>query len=254
MNDLTPVVLAEVARVKNDLHGLDGDVSAGFSAVLARQHPTEYPWRVFTSSGSFVIPSDGDYYIIVVGGGGGGGGGGLGGMSGGHGGGGGGSGTGGGGGGVSIRQSVSLLAGSTLTVTVGAGGAEGSAGGTSSVSGAVSMSSSGGAAGSGGNAAPGGSASGGDINIPGGSGAIQQESYGAGGGGAGGGNGSAGVTTSAGAFAAAGGYGGGGCGMSGTGAGPSGQVWLDFIPGYKGPGAFPVRRGGPGIVAIRRVK
>ncbi|HDN9019582.1 TPA: hypothetical protein P2I16_001581, partial [Aeromonas salmonicida] len=142
MNDLTPVVLAEVARVKNDLSNLDGDVGAGFSAVLARQHPTEYPWRVFTSSGSFVVPNDGDYYIIAVGGGGGGSG--SGGMSGGHGGGGGGGNGGGGGGGVSIRQLAPLLSGATLTITVGAGGSSTSSGGASSVSGSISMSAGGG--------------------------------------------------------------------------------------------------------------
>ena len=86
MSALEPVILNEVKLTKKAVADLASSSSSG---------PTEYPWEVFTSSRSWTVPEDGEYFIICIGGGGGGSGRGSGGVSGGYGGGGGGGGGGG---------------------------------------------------------------------------------------------------------------------------------------------------------------
>ena len=119
MSALEPVILNEVKLTQKAVADLAGTGSSG---------PTEYPWEVFTSSRSWTVPDDGEYFILCLGGGGGGtSGGGGGGTSGGYGGGGGGGFGGGGGGGVSIAYRQ-LSKSTALTLTVGSGGI-GSSGG-----------------------------------------------------------------------------------------------------------------------------
>ena len=94
MSALEPVILNEVKLTQKAIEGLTGPSSSG---------PTEYPWEVFTSSRSWTVPEDGEYFIICLGGGGGGGASSSNfGASGGYGGGGGGGGS-SGGGGVSVN-------------------------------------------------------------------------------------------------------------------------------------------------------
>lgn len=137
--------------------------------------------QVFTSSGTFTIPTGITALKVTVAGGGGGGGSGNdngeGGSTG---------GTGGGGGGA-IKFLTGLTPGATLSVTVGAGGNSGSSGGTSSVASGnqsiSTISATGGGGGGNGNPgtngtpAAGGAGSGGDVNVTGpGFGAISSYS------------------------------------------------------------------------------
>lgn len=125
--------------------------------------------QVFTSSGTFTIPSGVTKVKVTVVGGGGGSAGSVSGNT----------GSGGGGGGTAIKWLSSLTPGNTLSVTVGGGGSAGSnapgnggAGGNSSVSSGTqtisTITGNGGGAGlAGGTPANGGTASGGDLNIQG---------------------------------------------------------------------------------------
>ena len=249
MSALDPVILNEVKLTQKAIEGLAGPSSSG---------PTEYPWEVFTSSRSWTVPEDGEYFILCLGGGAGrygepssGGG-----ASGGYGGGGGASaGYGGGGGGMSVVRRK-FLKSATLVLTVGSGGSLAGNGGASAIVGAeLSISCGGGSSGG-----SGGASSGGDLNFIGGSGGGYNGSGGGGGGGAGGGAGGNGL----GPFGGHGGFGGGGGGLgissSTTGAsgssGVNGEVpsFLSSIPGYRGPGYTNAGRGGQGFIAIRRVK
>lgn len=271
MNELAPIIFNEVKEAQKELSALG-------SHVVNMSFPTEYPWEVFISSRSWVVPADGEYFIICIGGGGGSGtsggprgaspfkGCGMGGTSGGY--------TpstggfsngtgGGGGGGLSIAHR-SLSKGNSLAVTVGAPGisawsttnANGSAGGRSSVVGVgVDISCEGGGGSLGTNSTSGatstGLAAGGDINMRGQGGGSGNT---LGGGGGGGGFGADGWGVSA--IGQSGGHGGqgGGGGGGGRESGPSGQSgqllqWLSAIPGYIGHGST-----NGGFVAIRRVR
>ena len=68
MSSLDPVILNEVKAAQKSISDL--------SAVAGVTGPTEYPWKLFTSSTEWTVPDDGEYMIICVGGGGNGGGGG----------------------------------------------------------------------------------------------------------------------------------------------------------------------------------
>lgn len=117
--------------------------------------------QVFTSTGTFTVPSGITAVKVTVIGAGGGGGASSTASSG---------GSGGGGGGTSISYLTGLTPGDTITATVGTGGAGGSAGGTSSF-GAYCSATGGGAGGANqGSAGSGGSGSGGTINRTGGAG------------------------------------------------------------------------------------
>ena len=187
MNELAPIIFNEVKEAQKELSALGAH-------VVNMSFPTEYPWEVFISSRSWVVPDDGEYFIICIGGGGGSGtsggprgarpfkGCGMGGTSGGY--------TpstggftngtgGGGGGGLSIAHR-SLSKGVSLAVTVGAQGGSpwsdtdphGSAGGRSSVVGVgVDISCEGGGGTSGKTSTSGATstalAAGGDINMSG---------------------------------------------------------------------------------------
>ena len=161
-----------------------GFTSAGTSGQVLQSNGTSAPsWtsvglsgltgmQVFTSSGTFTIPTGKTVVkVTVVGAGGGSGGGGSTGASG-----------GGGGGATAITYLTSLTPGNTITVTVGTGGAGGTSGGAGSAGGSSSISSgtqtistvtaNGGSGSNGGTSvgAAGGSASGGTLNLSGGAG------------------------------------------------------------------------------------
>ena len=67
MNELAPIIFNEVKEAQKELSALGAH-------VVNMSFPTEYPWEVFTSSRSWTVPEDGEYFIICIGGGGGGGG------------------------------------------------------------------------------------------------------------------------------------------------------------------------------------
>ena len=75
MNELAPIIFNEVKEAQKELSSLGAH-------VVNMSFPTEYPWEVFTSSCSWTVPDDGEYFILCLGGGGGGGGIGSGGVSG----------------------------------------------------------------------------------------------------------------------------------------------------------------------------
>lgn len=126
--------------------------------------------QVFTSSGTFTVPSGITAVKVTVIGGGGGGGGSSGGC-------GSGSGGGGGGGGTSIRYVTGLTPGGTVSVTIGAAGSASSGSGSGGSGGASSFGAfatgnggsggGGGPSGGSGGAGANGTASGGDINLTG---------------------------------------------------------------------------------------
>lgn len=124
--------------------------------------------QVFTSNGTFTIPTSiTAVKVTVIGGGGGGSGAGIAGSAYGN------------GGGTAIKWLTGLTPGNTLSVTIGAGGGgggqvtHGSAGGASTVaSGTQSISTITGNGGSASSSNAGGTASGGDLNIPGGAGLL----------------------------------------------------------------------------------
>ena len=62
MSALDPVILNEVKLTQKAVADLASSSSSG---------PTEYPWEVFTSSRSWTVPDDGEYFILCLGGGGG---------------------------------------------------------------------------------------------------------------------------------------------------------------------------------------
>ncbi|MBP2657929.1 MAG: hypothetical protein H6Q69_961 [Firmicutes bacterium] len=147
---------------------------------------------MFTSSGTFTVPSSvSTVYVSMSGGGGGGG-----------------SSSGGGGAAAVLKQGVSVTAGSFITVTVGSGGTAATTGGTSSFGSDITC-------------AGGGAGSGATPGVAGGTGgASGSGTFGYGGGsifGAGGSNSSS--------YSAGGGYGGGG-GTSG--AGSAGMVLVEW--------------------------
>lgn len=139
--------------------------------------------QVFTSSGTFTVPTGVTSVAVTVQGGGGGGGACNGGQT---------SvtyGGGGGGGGRALKYVTGLTPGASVTVTVGAAGGSAQAGGTSSFGAYVSAT--GGAAGQtvnigqGGSGGAGGSGQSGDINVTGGTGGTAQAGWAAAGGGGG---------------------------------------------------------------------
>lgn len=265
MNELAPIIFNEVKETQRGLSSLEAH-------VVNMSFPTEYPWHVFTSSQSWTVPEDGEYFILCLGGGGGGRGsvGNLG-RSGGYGGGGGGAeGYGGGHGGALCIARRLLLKTTVLTLTVGVGGDGSSSGGSSSrggnssvVGAGLSMIANGGYdAGTPIKA----TSSGGDLNLVGGlgggggSGSNTGTAGGGGGGGCGGGDGVSGK----GPFGGHGGCsgGGGGRGTNSLSSGGSGADGVDgeplpllgSIPGYLPPGYTTAGKGGQGFIAIRRVK
>lgn len=275
MSELDPIILNEIKSAQKEL-----------AALLAKELPTQYPWKVFSASEVWTVPEDGDYYIIAAGGGQGGqvvsAQGATPGANGGWGAGGGGQGRGSGGmsAGCSIRQAFKLKKGETLTVTIGARGAAnlGNGGDTRVVSSLTSLNM---------NASGGGRpvmVDGGDIHIPPCNGGTSESSTNASAPGGGAGVGGAGRPGRAGvevhtSFSSGnyysivrgrggdGGYGGGApggglfyfAGYSSPGGvnvdpGIAGQTWLDFIPGYEGSGSGTDQGlGGQGFVALRRV-
>ena len=141
-------------------------------------------WQIFTSNGTFTVPTGiTKVKVTVVGGGGGGGYGGRDGCSPAYG------GNGGGGGGAAIEIISGLTPGGTVTVTVGAAGGAGNpnvpttatAGGTSSFGAYCSATGGGGGSSGAGSGGAGGLGSGGDLNIRGGGGNPTPNLYGTGG-------------------------------------------------------------------------
>ena len=57
MSALDPVILNEVKLTQKAVADLAGPSSSG---------PTEYPWEVFTSSRSWTVPEDGEYFIVCL--------------------------------------------------------------------------------------------------------------------------------------------------------------------------------------------
>lgn len=62
MNELAPIIFNEVKETQMGLSSLKAH-------VVNMSFPTEYPWHVFFSSSSWIVPDDGDYEVIVIGGG-----------------------------------------------------------------------------------------------------------------------------------------------------------------------------------------
>ena len=65
MNELAPIIFNEVKETRRGISSLEAH-------VVNMSFPTEYPWHVFTSSQSWTVPEDGEYFILCLGGGGGG--------------------------------------------------------------------------------------------------------------------------------------------------------------------------------------
>ena len=64
MNELAPIIFNEVKEAQKELSSLGAH-------VVNMSFPAEYPWEVFTSSRSWTVPDDGEYFIVCIGGGGG---------------------------------------------------------------------------------------------------------------------------------------------------------------------------------------
>lgn len=191
--------------------------------------------QIFTSSGTFTIPTGVTKVKVTVVGGGGGGGNGSNGVG----------ASGGGGGGAAISILSGVTPGNTLTVTIGAGGSAGVAGGTSSVASGTqtitTISATGGGLGStagvnGANGGAGGVGSNGNLNLTGDSGGPGSRGNtidlsGNGGSsifGGGGGGRAVGTSVAGGAGGNYGGGGGGGSNSGGGGAGAPGVVIFEY--------------------------
>ena len=178
--------------------------------------PAQSGMQVFTSNGTFSVPSGVNRVKVTVVGGGAGGGAGF--------------NSGGGGAGVSIKNISGLTPGASVSVTVGSAGSGGASGNSSSFGGYCTAN--GGLA----NGA-GGSATGGDINLSGGSGGPAVSYAYAGGGGAGGASGAAGIASGANGIGGAGMFGAGGNGAASA-------------SGYGNGGGAGGGSGSPGIVIV----
>ncbi len=220
------VAAGQTQVVAGDISGLPEGAPLGFKLPTLR--PGFSSVATFTSSGVFAVPV-GVTRVKVTAIGGGGAGGTHASLPGG----------GGGAGGRAVKVVVGLVPGSSVAVTVGAGGVAvtspgaGGGGGTSSFGSYVSAT--GGAGGAGGSAAVvstgagGGNGVGGDVNVPGGYGTDGSNAAGRGGdgGGPGNGRGSSGTVAGIGAPGFGGGGGGGGSAATG-GAGGAGLVLVEY--------------------------